>query len=115
MKAPILVRITQSPPGAKLDDIDVALLTTALGHVWAWYDARINRGLQVLNFYLVSMAILATAYVSALNSRLYAVAAVLGLLGAAATFAAYKVGRRQQAIAKVAELPPRGDPSGLGL
>jgi hypothetical protein len=69
--------------GASLEhpqkDDETALLIAALNHSSASFDARISRGLQVVNYYLVAVAVLANAYVSALNAKLYAVVAVIGL------------------------------------
>ena len=80
-------------------DDDTALLIAALNHCWAWYDTGISRGLQVLNYFLVAIAVLATAYVSALNAKLYAVAAVIALSGAALTAVCYGVGNDQRRFA----------------
>jgi hypothetical protein len=85
--------------GRPEEDDDTALLIATLDHCWAWYDAGIGRGLQVLNYYLVAIAVLATAYVSALNAKLYAVAAVIGLSGAALTAVSYGVGTDQTKFA----------------
>ncbi len=83
---------------------DTPLLIAALEHSWAWYDARMNRGLQVVNYFLVAIAVLATAYVSAFNARHYAVAAVIALAGAALTGATIMTGYRQRRTAAVGEL-----------
>lgn len=80
----------------------IFLLTTALDHVWRWYDLRMNCGLQILNFYLLAIAVLTTAYVSALNARNHVVSVAVALAGAAVTACAYMVGARQDHVARMA-------------
>lgn len=80
------------------------LLIAALEHSWASYDARLNRGLQVVNYYLVAVAVLANAYVSAFNAKLYVVAAVISLSGLALTMVTFAVGSRQRRLAHFSEL-----------
>lgn len=74
------------------DQNDVALLTTALDHVTRWHEFRTSSGLQVLNFFLLAIAVLSTAYVSAINGHLYAIAAAIAM--SVVTCGAYLVGRR---------------------
>jgi len=87
------------------DQGKTALLETALDHAWRWHELRINNGLQVLNFYLLAIAVLATAYVSALNARNHVVAVAVALAGVAVTTSAYVVGARQDHVARIALAP----------
>jgi hypothetical protein len=80
---------------------EAALLIAALDHAWTWYNVRIDRGLQVVNYFLVAVAVLATAYVSALNGKHNAVAAAIALSAAVLTGVAFTIGytERREAVA----------------
>jgi hypothetical protein len=80
-----------------------ALLIAALDHAWTTYDARLNRGLQVVNYYLIAAAVLANAYVAAFNARLYAVAAVIALTGLALVVVTSVMSFRQRQLARLSE------------
>jgi DAD family len=90
------------PPGEQSPEDDTALLIAALNSVMTEYDAEVNRGLQVVNYFLVATALLATAYVSAINGKHYPIAAVLALTGIALTMVTFVIGMRQREMARPA-------------
>jgi hypothetical protein len=73
------------PPGEQPPQGDAVLLVAALNHTWAWYDAQISRSSQVVNYALVGGAILATAYVGAINGKHYLLAALVAVTGTGLT------------------------------
>ena len=93
--------------GADESQLDDSLLKIALDHATRIYESRTSNGLQVLNYFLVAVAVLAAAYVSALNGRLHTVGCAIGLAGVPLSMVAYLVGRRQRDVARLAEVPIR--------
>jgi hypothetical protein len=83
---------------------DTALLIAALNHCTGWFEARVDRGLQVINYFVVAGAVLATAYVSAISGKHYAIAVVVSLAGTALAALAFIIGLRERRYA--AEVQP---------
>ena len=54
----------------------------ALEHAWQWFPLHARQRMQCVNFFLVAVAFLAAAFVTALKDKHYAVAMGVGLLGA---------------------------------
>lgn len=96
---------TSEPLGEQPPEDDTALLIAALNHAWAWDDARVNRGLQVVNYFLVASAVLATAYVGAINGKHYPIAAVIALSETALAAVTYTIGSRERRMASAAQRP----------
>jgi len=44
------------------------LLGIALDHTWRWYDFRYGQAGQLVNFFTLGAAVMAAAYVSAINA-----------------------------------------------
>ncbi len=80
-------------------------LATALDHTWRWYEFRYAQATQVLNFYVVAVAVLTTGYVTALNSKLYVPAGGVGLIVAGLSIATALVGKRLRDSALLASQP----------
>ena len=95
--------VQQQPSEVNPSGDDTALLIAALEHVRTWREARIERGLQVVNYFLVAIAVVATAYVSAINGKHYVIAAVVALAGMVLTAVAYAMGLGQRYAAAAAE------------
>ena len=90
-------------PGEHPPEDDTAFLIAALNHTMAWHETRIDRGLQVINYFVVAGAVLVTAYASALGGKHYGIAVAIALSGMALAILAFVVGRQQRRAAAEAE------------
>jgi hypothetical protein len=99
------VVIEESPSPSSDPPDDAQILGLALDHAWKWYELRSSHVMQIINFYLVSIAVLSAGYVSALGSRLRIIAGMVGLMGVAVTTVAFLAARRYDETGKRATDP----------
>jgi uncharacterized membrane protein len=85
----------EHPPGD-----DTALLIASLEHFRTLRETRLDRGLQLVNYFLVAVAVLASAYVSAINGKHYGIAVVIALSGTVLTAVTFAAGFRQRRSAR---------------
>lgn len=72
----------------KSDEINnTDLLMAALDHATRWNEFHTTSGFQIINFFFLTTAVLAAAYVSALNGHLDVIAGVIALVGGAVELA----------------------------
>lgn len=72
-------------------------------YAWNWFALHAGQRLQLVNFWLVAVAFLATAFVQATASRLHPVAIGVSLTGAISSFAFMWLDIRTQQLIQVAE------------
>lgn len=53
----------------------------ALSHGWEWFSLHAGQRMQLVNFFLVSVAFLAAAFVTALTAKHYSLAVAIGGFG----------------------------------
>lgn len=81
------------------------LLIATLDHVTRWVEFRVGTGAPIVNSYLISVAVLAAAYASALDAKEHLVAGSIGVLAMIVSVAAFLGGRRQRHLARAAHRP----------
>ncbi len=59
-----------------------AVAQAALDHAWDWFELHAGQRMQCVNFFLVAIAFLIAAFVTALKEKDYPLAVAVGLLGA---------------------------------
>lgn len=89
----------------QINDDEFRALSLLLEHFWKNFEFRLNRALQILNYFIITLAIISAAYVSALSYRLHLVAIVIALMGALVSISAFLAGRHQVQLA-ARSLPP---------
>jgi hypothetical protein len=83
----------------EINEDEFRSISLILDHSWKIFEFRLGRALQILNFFLVTVAVMSAGYATALNSKQYPVAAVIGVMGALVAAASFMAGRNQNMLA----------------
>jgi hypothetical protein len=81
--------------------------STAIEHAWSWFSLHAAQRMQMLNYWLVAMAFLTAAYVSALDAGASGLAATIGAAGGVASLCFHALERRTRELVGVAEIALR--------
>lgn len=75
----------------------------AVEHAWSWFELHANQRLQMFNFWLISVAFLAAAYVTALTASHEPLACVVAVLGFALSVCFHRLERRTRGLVRIGE------------
>lgn len=71
-------------------------------YAWSWFALHAGQRLQLVNFWLVAVAFLASAYVQARSSHLFVIALGVSITGAVASLAFARLDGRTRQLVQVA-------------
>jgi hypothetical protein len=77
--------------------------TDAQTYAWSWFALHAGQRLQLVNFWLVSVAFLASAYVQASSNHMVAIAVGVSVAGVVSSLAFAKLDVRTRQLVQVAE------------
>ena len=100
----------RNEPGAAMtssEENDLAFLTTALNHAWAWFEVHAVQRQNFVNFFLIAVAFLSAAYVGALSGNLNGVAAAVCVVGVGISVAFFLLDLRNRELTRAGERPVR--------
>jgi len=75
----------------------------AQAYTWNWFALHAGQRLQLVNFWLIAVAFLATAFVQAVSSHLVAVAVGVSLTGSVASLAFMRLDHRTRQLVQAGE------------
>lgn len=80
-------------------------LDRALSHSWDWFALHAAQRLQMVNFWLLSVAFLVAAYVGAMVDDQPEIGVGVATAGVAVTFGFHRLERRTRQLIRLAEVP----------
>jgi hypothetical protein len=75
----------------------------ALDHASAWFTVHAAQRMQLVNFWIVAVAFLTTALVSAATEKRWGAACLVALAGAVGSFCFHRLERRTRALVRISE------------
>jgi hypothetical protein len=79
------------------------LVKIAVDHAWNWFALHATQRLQSVNFFLVAMAFMTAAYVTAIKEELFLIAAGIAVLAMSTSYFLFRMERRIQYLIHAAE------------
>ena len=77
--------------------------TNAQTYAWSWFALHAGQRLQLVNFWLISVSFLASAFVQARSNHMVAIAVGVSLAGVVSSLAFVKLDVRTRQLVQVAE------------
>jgi len=91
-----------SMPGTAAESAD-SMFVVALNHTWGWVEARSSQRIQIINFYLLSVAFASAAYGTTLSNNLNDVAGAIGIAGILLSLASWRSDVRARELLQAGE------------
>jgi hypothetical protein len=85
--------------GGDLTDVD----KMRFDYAWKWFDFQAKQRMQLFNFFLIITGILASAYISAYEKRLFSMSIAVGLIGTLQAFGFLAFDVRSRELTRYAE------------
>jgi hypothetical protein len=79
------------------------LAKEALDHAWNWFALHATQRLQSVNFFLVAIAFLSAAFVTAIKEQMHLIACGISILAVCICFFFYRIERRIRSLVHAAE------------
>lgn len=78
-------------------------LTSCLDHAWNWFALHAGQRMQMFNYWLLAMAFITTAYVTALGDGAEGLGVFVALAGAFVSVTFQRLERRTRQLVRIAE------------
>lgn len=99
MKEHTLAETEKRIEDEKLSDLD----KMRLDYTWKWFDFHAKQRMQLFNFFLIITGILASAYASAYDKKLYTMSFAVRLIGTLQAFGFFVFDLRSRELTRYAE------------
>lgn len=86
------------------EDNELSMLQTAITHAQSWVELHANQRQNLFNFFLIAVAFLFNAYVSAINGHHHFLAGLISLLGAIISLTFMSMDLRNRDLTRAGEV-----------
>lgn len=107
----IMRKVTNAPGGAQFSSDESA----ALEHAWDWFSLHATQRMHLINYLLISLALVTAGYATAVNSGTPRVASGIAVAGVVISLTFWRLDVRTRHLVQAAEVPIQELESRLGL